>query len=110
MELLEFGCEFLSGPIDIVRSLHNAFRRDIFQIDDAVFKIARGGGDLTVVLNRLHIMGEVLDYHARGEGQLFSPLLTTWLLLFLRLTSWIIVSLITWLVGWKHWGKTLILL
>ena len=34
----------LSGPLDIVRSLHNAFRRDIIQIDDLAFKIARGGG------------------------------------------------------------------
>jgi iron-sulfur cluster repair protein YtfE (RIC family) len=57
----------LSGPLDIVRSIHNAFRRDIFQIDDSVFKIARGGGDLTAVLDRLHIMGEILDYHAIGE-------------------------------------------
>jgi iron-sulfur cluster repair protein YtfE (RIC family) len=57
----------LSGPIDIVRALHNAFRRDVFQIDDAVFTIVRGGGDLTLVLDRLHLMDEVLDYHARGE-------------------------------------------
>jgi hemerythrin-like domain-containing protein len=64
----------LSGPIDIVRSLHNAFRRDIFQIDDAVFKTARGEqGDLTVVLDRFHIMGEVLDYHARGEEAAVFP-------------------------------------
>ena len=57
----------MSGPIDIVRALHNAFRRDVFQIDDAVFKIARGGGDLTLVLDRLHLMDEALDYHAKGE-------------------------------------------
>ncbi|MGD0644478.1 MAG: hemerythrin domain-containing protein [Candidatus Bathyarchaeia archaeon] len=56
-----------------MRSLHNAFRRDIFQIDDSVFKIARGGGDLTVVLDRFHTMGEVLDYHARGEEAAVFP-------------------------------------
>ena len=44
IELFRRGCESLSGPLDIVRSLHNAFRRDIFQIDDSVLKIARGGG------------------------------------------------------------------
>ena len=44
VELFGYGCESLSGPLDIVRSLHNAFRRDIFQIDDSVLKIARGGG------------------------------------------------------------------
>jgi hypothetical protein len=63
----------LSGPIDIVRSLHNAFRRDVFQIDDSAFKIARSGGDMTAVLDRLHIMGEVLDYHARGEEAAVFP-------------------------------------
>jgi len=63
----------LSGPFDIVRSLHNAFRRDIFQIDDSVFKIARNGGDLTAVLDRLHFMGEILDYHAKGEEAAVFP-------------------------------------
>ena len=55
-----------------MHSLHNAFRRDIFQIDEAVFKIARGGGDLTVVLDRFHVMG-VLDYHAKGEEEAVFP-------------------------------------
>jgi iron-sulfur cluster repair protein YtfE (RIC family) len=63
----------LSGPIDIVRSIHNAFRRDISQIDESVFKIARSSGDLTGVLDRLHITGEVLDYHARGEEAAVFP-------------------------------------
>jgi hemerythrin-like domain-containing protein len=72
-EVLWFGCGFLSGPIDIVRCLHNAFRLDIFQIDDAALKIARGGGDLTLVFDRLHVMGEVLDYHARGEEAAVFP-------------------------------------
>jgi iron-sulfur cluster repair protein YtfE (RIC family) len=63
----------LSGPLDIVHSLHNAFRRDIFQIDDSVFRIARSGGDLSAVLDRLHIMDEVLDYHARGEEAAVFP-------------------------------------
>jgi iron-sulfur cluster repair protein YtfE (RIC family) len=61
------------GPLDIVRSFHNAFRRDISQIDDSVFKIARSGGDLTAVLDRLHIMGEILDIHAKGEEAAVFP-------------------------------------
>jgi iron-sulfur cluster repair protein YtfE (RIC family) len=56
-----------------VGCLHNAFRRDVFQIDDAAFKIARSGGDLTLVLDRFHLMGEVLDYHARGEEAAVFP-------------------------------------
>ena len=71
--LFRGGCDVLSGPIDIVLAIHNAFRRDIFEIDDSVFKIARGGGDLTPALDRLRIMNEILDYHARGEEAAVFP-------------------------------------
>jgi iron-sulfur cluster repair protein YtfE (RIC family) len=60
-------------PIDIVRPIHNAFRRDSAQIDGAVYQVARGGGDLTPILDRLHTMNEVLDYHARGEEAAVFP-------------------------------------
>ena len=63
----------MSGPIDIVRSIHNAFRRDIFQIDDSVFKIARAGEDLTPIFDRLHSVAEILDYHAKGEEAAVFP-------------------------------------
>ena len=63
----------MSGPIDIVRSIHNAFRRDIFQIDDSVSKVARAGEDLTPTFDRLHAIAEVLDYHARGEEAAVFP-------------------------------------
>jgi iron-sulfur cluster repair protein YtfE (RIC family) len=56
-----------------VRSIHNAFRRDISQIDGSVFKTARVGGDLTPVSDRLHTLGEILDYHARGEEAAVFP-------------------------------------
>jgi hypothetical protein len=63
----------VSGPIDIVLCLHNAFRRDTLEIDDAVFKAARSGGDVTRVLDRLHIAGEILGYHAKGEEEAVFP-------------------------------------
>jgi hypothetical protein len=63
----------LSGPIDVIRSFHKAFRRDISQIDDTVIRIARNGGDLAPVLDRLHTMNEALDYHARGEEAAVFP-------------------------------------
>jgi len=63
----------MSGPIDAVLCIHDAFRRDMFQIDDAAFRITRGGGDLTHVLDRFHIMGEILDYHAKGEEEAVFP-------------------------------------
>jgi iron-sulfur cluster repair protein YtfE (RIC family) len=63
----------MSGPIDIVRSIHNAFRRDVSQIDATAFKLARNGGDLTPVFNRLSIVAEILDYHAQGEEAAVFP-------------------------------------
>lgn len=64
----------LSGkPIDVIRCFHNAFRRDISQIDDTVTGIARAGGNFTSVLDRLHTMNELLDYHARGEEAAVFP-------------------------------------
>ena len=63
----------MTGPLDIVRSFHNAFRRDISQIDDSVFAIVRSGGDLTASLDRLHIFGEMLDNHAKGEEKAVFP-------------------------------------
>jgi iron-sulfur cluster repair protein YtfE (RIC family) len=63
----------LSGPFDTVRCIHNAFRRDVSQIDGSVFKIARVGGDLASVSDRLHTLGEILDYHARGEEAAVFP-------------------------------------
>jgi iron-sulfur cluster repair protein YtfE (RIC family) len=57
----------LSGPIDIVRSIHNAFRRDVSQIDSLAFKLARNGKDLTSIFDRVRTVAEILDYHAQGE-------------------------------------------
>ena len=62
-----FGCESLSEPFNLIRAFHNAFRRDVAQIDDSILNIARSSGDLPASLDRLHIMGEILDYHARAE-------------------------------------------
>lgn len=63
----------MSGPIDAVLCFHNAFRRDMSQIDEIAYRLVRSDGDLTDVLNRFHIMGEILDYHARGEEEAVFP-------------------------------------
>ena len=63
----------LSEPFDLISAFHNAFRRDIAQIDDSVFNIASYGGDLTANFDRLQIMGEILDHHARGEEAAVFP-------------------------------------
>ena len=57
----------MSWPIDIVRSFHNSFRSDLLQIDSSAYIIARNGGDLDSVFDRLTIVAEILDYHAKGE-------------------------------------------
>ena len=63
----------LSGAIDIVHTIHNAFRRELFQIDGSAFKLARNGGDFTPVFDRLHVVAEILDYHAQGEEAAVFP-------------------------------------
>jgi iron-sulfur cluster repair protein YtfE (RIC family) len=63
----------LSSPIDTVLCFHNAFRRDIAEIDSSALNIARNGGNLSPVLDRLHIMDEILNYHAKGEEAAVFP-------------------------------------
>ena len=63
----------MSSPIDIVLCFHNAFRKDVAQIDTKVLNIAQSGGNPSPVLNRLHAMDEILDYHARGEEAAVFP-------------------------------------
>jgi iron-sulfur cluster repair protein YtfE (RIC family) len=56
-----------------VRSIHNALRRDVSQIDAATYKLARNGGDFTSVFDRLSVISEILDYHAQGEEAAVFP-------------------------------------
>lgn len=63
----------MSGPIDIIRSIHNAFRRDLAQIDDSALKLVREGGNLTPLFDRLRTVVEILDYHAQGEEAAVFP-------------------------------------
>ena len=56
-----------------MRSIHNAFRRDVSQIDATAFKLARNGGDLPPVFDRLRVVAEILDYHAQGEEAAVFP-------------------------------------
>jgi iron-sulfur cluster repair protein YtfE (RIC family) len=63
----------MSGPIDAVQCFHNAFRRDMLQIDEAAYEMARSEGDISQILSRFHTMGEILDYHAKGEEEAAFP-------------------------------------
>jgi hypothetical protein len=55
----------------------------MLQIDEEAYMLARNEGDISQILNRFHIMGEILEYHAKGEEEAafpavnsFAPLLT----------------------------------
>ena len=65
----------MSGPLDLVRCIHNAFRRDLFQIDASTFEWAKNGGNMTDIFDRLEIVSEILDYHAQGEEVAVFPAL-----------------------------------
>ncbi len=65
----------MTGPIDAVVAIHNAFRRDIELIDAAAFESARGKPGLTATVERFRFFNEVLEWHAEGEDSVISPLL-----------------------------------
>jgi len=57
----------MTGPIDAVRAIHNAFRHDIRLIDDAALAAARGKPGLEATVERFRFFNEVLEWHAHGE-------------------------------------------
>ena len=63
------------APLDAVTVVHNAFRRDLTEIDEAVYKVARHGGDLSPLIDRLHWFSQILDLHAQGEEEAVFPAL-----------------------------------
>jgi hypothetical protein len=65
----------MNGPIQAVRAIHNAFRRDIELIDAAALDAARGKPGLTATVERFRFLNEVLDWHAEGEDTVIKPLL-----------------------------------
>ncbi len=75
MFLFSIGSNVLSGSLDIVRSIHNAFRRDLFQIDATAFNLAKNGENMNNIFDRLGIVSEILDYHAQGEEAAVFPAL-----------------------------------
>ena len=60
-------------PLDAVAVAHNAFRRDLMEIDQAVYKVARYGGDLSPLIDRLQFVSDMLDRHEMGEEHAVFP-------------------------------------
>jgi iron-sulfur cluster repair protein YtfE (RIC family) len=61
------------GPMAILQSIHNAFRRDVVEIDDLAYQAAAQGGDIQPVLDRLEVFFTMLDIHTRGEDAVLFP-------------------------------------
>jgi hemerythrin superfamily protein len=62
-------------PLDAIRAIHNAFRKDLMAIDTSAYNAAQGHGDLDLVLKRYILFGEILDWHAKGEEEYVFPAL-----------------------------------
>src|SRR5260370_8313192 len=65
----------MTGPIDAVRAIHNAFRQDITLIDAAALDAARGKPGLESTVERFRFFNEVLEWHAHGEELAMFPAL-----------------------------------
>jgi hypothetical protein len=65
----------MAVPLDAIRAIHNAFRKDMAAIDVAAYSAARGQGSLDLVLKRYTFFGEVLVWHADGEEEYVFPAL-----------------------------------
>jgi hemerythrin-like domain-containing protein len=63
----------MAVPLDAIRSIHNAFRKDIMAIDAAAHSAARGNGNLDLVLRRYTFFNEILVWHASGEDEFVFP-------------------------------------
>jgi hypothetical protein len=65
----------MTGPIDAVVAIHNAFRRDMTGIDAAALGAARGTPGLEAAVERFRLFNEVLMWHAHGEELAIFPAL-----------------------------------
>jgi hypothetical protein len=67
----------MAVPIDAIRAIHNAFRKDLAAIDAAAYTAAFGGGGLGQVMKRCAFFNEILVWHADGEEEAVFPALET---------------------------------
>lgn len=65
----------MTVPLDAIRAIHNAFRKDMAAIDASAYEAARGRGGLGLVLKRYSFFNEVLVWHAGGEEEFVFPAL-----------------------------------
>ncbi len=65
----------MAVPLDAIRAIHNAFRKDMRAIDAAAYSAARGHGSLDLIMKRYTFFGEILAWHADGEEKNVFPAL-----------------------------------
>jgi len=65
----------MAVPLDGIRAIHNAFRKDLAAMDSAANNAAQGLGNLDLVLKRYTLFAEILDWHAKGEEEYVFPAL-----------------------------------
>jgi Hemerythrin HHE cation binding domain len=65
----------MAEPVDAIRAFHNAFRKDLEQIDAAAFNAAKGKEGLDGTIGRYRFFNEVLVWHALGEEAAVFPAL-----------------------------------
>ncbi len=63
----------MAVPLDAIRAIHNAFRKDIAAMDEAANVAAHGHGNLELISKRYNFFNEVLVWHAMGEEEFVFP-------------------------------------
>jgi hypothetical protein len=63
----------MAVPLDGIRAIHNAFRKDLAAIDASAYLSARQGSDTDGILKRYSFFNEVLVWHASGEEENVFP-------------------------------------
>jgi len=65
----------MTEPLDAIKAIHNAFRRDMEGIDAAALDSARGKPGLAPAIERFRFFNEILVWHAKGEELAIFPAL-----------------------------------
>jgi hemerythrin-like domain-containing protein len=65
----------MAVPLDAIRAIHNAFRKDVAVIDKAANAAAHRQGNLDSVLKRYGFFNEVLVWHAIAEEKFVFPVM-----------------------------------
>jgi hypothetical protein len=63
----------MAEPVDAIRAIHNAFRKDMEIIDAAAFQAAKGKEGLGPTIERFRFLNEILVWHAHGEEAAIFP-------------------------------------